>query len=115
MRGVVFQTAPRVSIISILSISTNGTRIQRRFYLELMPFKSLRSLTHDVLVYGWGVFTNHPNYKETEFGIIWPIEIHRKSCLYGLRFEVSLCWPQCHVLNALEMEADYLNRRQQRV
>ena len=73
-----------------------------------MFFKSLKQLTHDIRTYVWGVITNHPSIRDTKIGFIWPIEIRRKRSTYGLRFEVSLCWPQAHVLNALEMESDYL-------
>lgn len=73
--------------------------------------KSLKQLTHDIRTYVWGVTTNHPSHKDTKIGIIWPIEIRRRGALYGICFQVWLCWPQAHVLNDCAMEADYITSR----
>ncbi|ESA37847.1 hypothetical protein N836_35090 [Leptolyngbya sp. Heron Island J] len=70
----------------------------------------LKSLIHDLRTYVWGVTTNHPCWRETKFGWIWPIEVQRRKSAYGYSFQIWFCWPQVHVLNPFELEADYLLR-----
>ena len=72
--------------------------------------KHLCNLVHDFRCFLWGRLTNHPSWRETRLGWVWPIEVHRCNSVYGYSFQVWLSWPQVHILNAFDLEADYMNR-----
>ena len=75
-----------------------------------MFWQSITQLTHDLRTYAWGVITDHPCWRDTQIGIVWPLQIRKLNAPYGCIFQIGFYQPKLQVLNAYEMELDYLMR-----
>lgn len=65
-------------------------------------------MLHDLRVFAWGLMYSHPNIKESRIYINWPITIklYRHQAYLFITFRFRL--PGILVLNAYELENDYL-------
>jgi hypothetical protein len=67
----------------------------------------MSKILHDLRIFTWGYFTDHPFYRETRVAFTPCISVIKHPFTgvnhYRLRF------PRLHILNAYEMEMDFIH------